>query len=96
MLGRADRNGDKYDPEQRLVSMVLFDLLKEGANGNHEALGWIFDDTLPDHKFRVDFESVCHFLNIDFDILRTGIESPTSRVKIATAKNNRLKAMTRI
>lgn len=72
---------ESYDGEQKLLSIILHDILREGANRDQDALAWIFDDPMPGHKFRVPFEAFCEFVKLDGSILTYGIEKQAGIIR---------------
>lgn len=65
---------EKYSGTQRLMSIMLMEIMKDAAKGCTESLGWIFDDPMDGHRYRIPFYEYCDFLNIDSTILTNGIE----------------------
>lgn len=68
-------SGEQYHcPFQRLLTGVLQSSLKDAAKGDHQMLGWIYDDPQPNYKYRVSFDQLCVFLKVDSDIFIEGLE----------------------
>lgn len=64
-----------YCPIQRLFSDMLQMSLKDAIKGDREILAWIYDDGIPNHRYRVPFGKFCQFLKLDHDILIHGLET---------------------
>lgn len=70
----------EYCPVQRLLAHMLQTSLKDAIKGDKEILAWIYDDGLPNHKYRVPFGKFCSFLNIDHEVIIEGIETRAEKM----------------
>lgn len=80
IVPESTEQATEYCPVQRLLAHMLQNSLKDAIKGDKEILAWIYDDGLPNHKYRVPFGKFCSFLKLDHEIIIEGIETRSEEI----------------